>query len=287
MPVPCTETGLPFQLPAVPEQAALGVPLYRIVEVGLGDVLGPERVAGKEDRLGVLARLGTDMDRHRAWNPIRCAAATAFELLQSPGQGGNSSSRRFEQVLEFCARDPIERVFLEDVARRGFDRFLGVEDGAARSSRSAIWARTSFPPATAAGRSPRPPRAARSKMIIGDERAVGELWRGRRAAAEPRADRPGQPVYAIADPPARRARAGSGRRRSTISSCSSRSAPPRTRASSASTRSRRDPDAFRWRTRAQIAEGRSWLWVEDGIVAVQGRGLGLDAGRGSGAAGLG
>ena len=32
-----------------------------------------------------------------------------------------------EQVLEFCARDPIERVFLEDVARRGLGRFYGVE----------------------------------------------------------------------------------------------------------------------------------------------------------------
>ena len=33
-----------------------------------------------------------------------------------------------DQVLEFCARDPIERVFLEDVARRGFGRFVAVED---------------------------------------------------------------------------------------------------------------------------------------------------------------
>ena len=31
-----------------------------------------------------------------------------------------------DQVLEFCARDPIERVFLEDVARRGFGRFVGI-----------------------------------------------------------------------------------------------------------------------------------------------------------------
>ena len=26
---------------------------------------------------------------------------------------------RYEQVLAFCGRDPVERVFLEDVARRG------------------------------------------------------------------------------------------------------------------------------------------------------------------------
>jgi predicted GNAT family acetyltransferase len=29
---------------------------------------------------------------------------------------------------------------------------------------------------------------------------------------------------------------------------------------------RRDPDGFRWRTQAQIAEGRSWVWVEDGLI---------------------
>jgi uncharacterized protein len=28
----------------------------------------------------------------------------------------------------------------------------------------------------------------------------------------------------------------------------------------------RDPDGFRWRTRSQIEEGRSWLWVEDGAI---------------------
>jgi len=30
---------------------------------------------------------------------------------------------------------------------------------------------------------------------------------------------------------------------------------------------RRDPDGFRWRTRAQIEEGRSWIWLEDGVIA--------------------
>ena len=28
----------------------------------------------------------------------------------------------------------------------------------------------------------------------------------------------------------------------------------------------RDPDGFRWRTRQQIEEGRSWLWLEDGVI---------------------
>src|SRR2546430_17313965 len=34
-----------------------------------------------------------------------------------------------EQVLDFCGRDPVERVFLEDVARRGLGRFYAVELG--------------------------------------------------------------------------------------------------------------------------------------------------------------
>jgi len=29
----------------------------------------------------------------------------------------------------------------------------------------------------------------------------------------------------------------------------------------------RDPEGFRWRTRAQIEEGRSWIWVEQGVIA--------------------
>jgi hypothetical protein len=30
---------------------------------------------------------------------------------------------------------------------------------------------------------------------------------------------------------------------------------------------RRDPEGFRWRTRAQIDEGRSWLWLDDdGVI---------------------
>ena len=28
----------------------------------------------------------------------------------------------------------------------------------------------------------------------------------------------------------------------------------------------RDPEGFRWRTRSQIEEGRSWLWEEDGVI---------------------
>jgi predicted GNAT family acetyltransferase len=29
---------------------------------------------------------------------------------------------------------------------------------------------------------------------------------------------------------------------------------------------RRDSSGFRWRTRTQVEEGRSWLWAEDGVI---------------------
>ena len=50
--------------PREAEQPALGVPLHRVVEVRLGDVLRAQRVARKEDGLGVVAGLGADVDRH-------------------------------------------------------------------------------------------------------------------------------------------------------------------------------------------------------------------------------
>jgi len=34
-----------------------------------------------------------------------------------------------DEILAFCAEDPVERVFLEDVARRGLGRFTAVDGG--------------------------------------------------------------------------------------------------------------------------------------------------------------
>ena len=50
----------------VAEQPALAVSLHDVVEVRLGDVLGAKRVAGEENRLCVLPRLGANVDRHGA-----------------------------------------------------------------------------------------------------------------------------------------------------------------------------------------------------------------------------
>ena len=65
MPVACTEIGLPSQVPVYPSIPRSCVPLDGIVEVRLGDVLRAQRVAWEQARLGVVAGLGTDVNRHR------------------------------------------------------------------------------------------------------------------------------------------------------------------------------------------------------------------------------
>ncbi len=103
-------------------------------------------------------------------------------------------------------------------------------------------------------------------MVIGEERAVGELWEAaRRRMPRPRDDRPGQPVYALRERRSR-ARPGSARRACSISSCSCRRAPRRIGEEIGVDPLKRDADGFRWRTRQQIEEGRSWLWLEEGVI---------------------
>jgi uncharacterized protein len=171
-----------------------------------------------------------------------------------------------EQVLEFCARDPVERVFLEDVARRGLGRFYAVErrDGALESlchvganlvpsgERCSVYA-------DAAAHSG-------SRMIIGDERAVDELWDAARdRLTGPREDRPGQPVYAITEVPER---ADTGLRPAVLDDLD-RLVPVCALAHAEElgvNPLERDTDGFRWRTRAQIEDGRSWIWSEHGVI---------------------
>ena len=63
-----------------------------------------------------------------------------------------------DQVLAFCAQDPVERVFLEDVARRGLGRFLAVADDGRRAERRCVTpVRTSCRRAPVAGPSPTRP----------------------------------------------------------------------------------------------------------------------------------
>jgi len=174
-------------------------------------------------------------------------------------------SPTLDQILAFCAREPIERVFLEDIARRGLGRFSGLEREAELAALCHVGANVvpsgdgcdAFADATARGQ---------ARMIIGEERAVGELWsavRGR--MPRPRDDRPGQPVYVLdeAPPPGETGlrAADPSDLELLVPACAEAH-----REEIGIDPLRRDPDGFRWRTRAQIDEGRSWLWLVDGVI---------------------
>jgi ribosomal protein S18 acetylase RimI-like enzyme len=170
-----------------------------------------------------------------------------------------------DQTLAFCAEEPIERVFLEDIARRGLGRFSALEDGGRLVALCHVGANVvpsgvgtgSFADATVRGQ---------ARMIIGEERAVGDLWaQACDRMPTPRDDRPGQPVYVLDEVPEP---GGTGLRRATAADLELL-----VPACAAAHREEigidplvRDPDGFRWRTRAQIEEGRSWVWTEHGTI---------------------
>jgi RimJ/RimL family protein N-acetyltransferase len=170
-----------------------------------------------------------------------------------------------DQVLEFCARDHVERVFLEDVARRGFARFRAVErDGSLEAL--CYFGANVVPSGTGCHAFAAEASVASTRMIIGDEAAVGELWEAVRASLPvPREDRPGQPVYALDDSPAAER---TGLRDATLADLEL------LLPACAATHFEelgvdpleRDPEGFRRRTAGQIEEGRSWLWAEDGAI---------------------
>jgi RimJ/RimL family protein N-acetyltransferase len=172
---------------------------------------------------------------------------------------------RLEQILEFCAEEPVERVFLEDVARRGLGRFTGVERGGRLTALCHVGANV-VPSGTGCGVFADAAVRGRARMIIGEEQAVGELWE--RAAGRfpaPRDDRPGQPVYELDDAP----EPGSTALRPATLDDLDLLVP----ACAAAHREEigidpleRDPDGFRWRTRSQIDQGRSWLWREGDTI---------------------
>jgi ribosomal protein S18 acetylase RimI-like enzyme len=169
-------------------------------------------------------------------------------------------------VLDFCAREPVERVFLEDVARRGLGRFLAIDDG--RGAVTALCHAGANVVPSGAGSAAFAPAAAkaRSRMIIGEATAVGELWDAARDALPPaREDRPHQPVYAIREAPP----PGETGLRAATPADLERLLPACAAAHQLELHLdplARDPDGFRWRTEAQIEEGRSWVWLEDDVV---------------------
>lgn len=168
-------------------------------------------------------------------------------------------------VLEFCAQDPVERVFLEEMARRGTRRFTALErDGAIVGL---CHAGTNVVPSGAgADAFADVAVASGARMLIGEEQAVSELWAAssHRLPAV-REDRPGQPVYVIGEPPEP---GETGLRAATPADLPV--VLPRAAAAHREELGldplQRDPDGFRLRTRVQIEEGRSWVWLEDGEV---------------------
>jgi uncharacterized protein len=169
------------------------------------------------------------------------------------------------QILVFCAEDPVERVFLEDVARRGLGRFSALVSNGRLTALCHVGANV-VPSGTGCGAFARAAAASRARMLIGEERAVDELWTeaGPRMSS-PREDRPGQPVYVLGQAPEA---GGTGLREATLADLGLL-----VPACAAAHEEEiglnpldRDPDGFRWRTQAQIGEGRSWLWLEDGKI---------------------
>jgi ribosomal protein S18 acetylase RimI-like enzyme len=170
-----------------------------------------------------------------------------------------------DQILAFCAEDPVERVFLEDVARRGLGRFSALAANGRLTALCHVGANV-VPSGRDCGRFAAATARGRARMIIGDERPVTELWDvvGNRMP-EPRDDRPGQPVYVSDEPPEPGDTA--------LRAATERDYELLLPACAAAHKEEigidplaRDPDGFRWRTRSQIEEGRSWVWIEGSTI---------------------
>jgi hypothetical protein len=104
-------------------------------------------------------------------------------------------------------------------------------------------------------------------MIIGEQGAVDELWAEVKSRMPvPRDDRPGQPVYVLEEAPDP---GETGLRAATLDDLEL--LVPACAAAHHEEIGidplRRDPEGFRWRTRAQIVERRSWIWLEEGVIA--------------------
>jgi uncharacterized protein len=172
---------------------------------------------------------------------------------------------RLSQVLAFCAGDPIERVFLEDVARRRLGRFAGVRESGRLVALLHLGANL-VPSGPGCAAFAELVADSDPRMVVGEEGAVTELWeRVRDGFPEPLDDRPGQPVYVLERPPE------SGR--SALRAATLHDLDALVPAAAEAYREEvgvdahaRDPGLFEWRTRAQIEEGRSWLWTEDGRI---------------------
>jgi uncharacterized protein len=170
------------------------------------------------------------------------------------------------QIREFCSRDPVERVFLEDIARRGLGHFFAVERDDGLLGALCHSGANLVPSGDGCAAFADVVASARARMIIGEARAVSDVWEAARdRLSAVREDRPRQPVYTITEPP----EPGDTGLRPATSADVELLLPACAAAHELELGIdplARDPEGFRWRTEAQIAEGRSWLWVDGGAI---------------------
>ena len=170
-----------------------------------------------------------------------------------------------DEIVAFCAEEPVERVLLEDVARRGLGRFAAVRRDGRLSALCHVGANL-IPSGESCGVFGAHALDGNARMMIGEETAVGELWDAMREhVPRPRDDRPGQPVYATSELPeagnTRLRRASSGDLATLLPACAAAH-----QEEIGTDPLVHDAEAFRRRTRSQIDEGRSWLWLEGDTI---------------------
>lgn len=172
---------------------------------------------------------------------------------------------RLQGILEYCASDPIERVFLEDVARRGLGRFAALREGRSLTALCHLGANL-VPSGRGCAAFAELVTEEGPRMLVGEESAATELWEATRdQLPEPLDDRPGQPVYVLDEPPAP---GDSGLRRARLNDLDAlvAAAAEAYREEVGVDAYARDPTLFEWRTRVQVEEGRSWIWREEGRI---------------------
>ncbi len=170
------------------------------------------------------------------------------------------------QVLEFCRQAPVERVFLEDIARRGLGRFTSLVSATGALTALCHVGANVVPSGEGCGAFDEATVAGDSRMLIGESDAVSALWSAvSDRLPTPREDRRDQPVYTVSVPPDP---GRTGLRPATRADLD-RLVPACLAAHELELGT--DPlggdgEAFRWRTESQIEAGRSWLWLEDDVV---------------------
>jgi uncharacterized protein len=170
-----------------------------------------------------------------------------------------------DEILAFCREDPVERVYLEDAARRALGMFVGVRTGARLTALCHVSANL-VPSGEGCGALASVAATSGARMVIGEEGAVSDLWEAARTVLPaPREDRPGQPVYVLVDAQP----AGETGLRGATHDDLDVLVPACARAHEEEVGTdplARDAEGFLARTRAQIDEGRSWIWRQGDTI---------------------